>query len=208
MDQQAFAATYAEMNDGELAKVLRDRHDLVPAAKDALDMEIARRHLDPAQLHKLKPHSIDKPRHPTELEKRMKGKRLRPVWILPCIVVSVALAVTLGHFGALRFFWPIGITIIVPVFTVWGHWELKRRPWFWAAIGFIAAAHATVFFFAGWPWGEKWIPARSVEGIMTLDLMSIFALISLLEKVLHEDGPAAAFRAVDKPAAIHPTERP
>ncbi|MGC2639748.1 MAG: hypothetical protein WA294_21370 [Acidobacteriaceae bacterium] len=192
MKQQEFEATYAQMTEAELARVLRDRRDLVPEARSALDVEIGRRHLDPAELHKLKPHSIDKPRHPTELEKKLKGKRLRPVWIVVCFVLSVGLAATLGHFGALRLFWPICITILVPVFTLWGHWELKGRPWFWAAIALIVAAHVTIFFFIGWPWGEKWIPARSVEGLMTLDLMAIFGLISLVEKMLHEDGAAEA----------------
>lgn len=192
MEQQSYAANYAQMTDGELARVLRDRRDLVPDARIALDLEIEKRGVDPEQLRKLKPHSIGKPRHPTTLEKKMKGKRLRPVWIVVSIAFSAVLAATLVHFGALRLFWPICITIIVPVFTLWGHWELKGRLWFWVAIGLIVAAHVTIFFFIGWPWGEKWIPARSVEGIMILDLMAIFALISLVEKLLGEDAEGAA----------------
>jgi len=175
------------MADWELARVLRDQRDLVPEARSALDLEIRKRRLDPAQLHRMRPHSIDEPRHRTLLERKLGKKRIRATWLVAGAALGLVLAFVLGHFGNLRFYWPICITILVPVFTVWGHLELRKRPWFWVTIALIAMGHATAFFFVGWPWGDRWIPARSVEGLCTLDLMAIFAVISLVEKILHED---------------------
>ena len=47
MDEHSFDATYAQMLDGELARVLRGRRNLVPEARLALDREIQKRQLDP-----------------------------------------------------------------------------------------------------------------------------------------------------------------
>jgi hypothetical protein len=187
MTEQSFEATYSQMSDGELARVLRDKRDLVPEARTALDIEIQKRQLDPEQLRKLRPHSIDKPRHRTLAEERLAGKKIRGVWLIAGILLSLLLAAVLGHFGKLQLFWPVSITILVPVFTLWGHSELIRRPWFWMTIVVVTAAHAIFFYFAGWPWGTKWIPAKAIEGFVTLDLIAIFALISVIEKFLHED---------------------
>src|SRR5579863_319764 len=126
MSEQSFEATYAQMSDGELAKVLRDKRDLVPEAIAALDREIQNRRLDPSQLRKLHPHSIDGPHHPTDLERRLGGKRIRGVWLVATIVMSMALIAALDHFGIEQLFWPISITIVALVFTIWGHWELKQ----------------------------------------------------------------------------------
>jgi len=187
MTEQSFEVTYAQMLDGELAKILRDRRDLVPEAKAALDREIQNRRLDPSQLRKLHPHGIDGLYHPTEVERRLKGKKLRGVWLLATIVMSVLLIAVLDHFGIEQLFWPISITIVALVFTIWGHWELKQRVWFWVTIAFIAAAHAILYYFVQWPWGSRWVPAATIKGICTLDLIAIFGLISLIEKLLHED---------------------
>ena len=187
MDQHAFEDTYTRMTDWELAKVMRDRRDLVPTARAALDREVERRGLGTEQLRKMRPHSIDKPRHKTDLERRLGKKRIRGAWLVAAMAFAFLLAVILDSFKALQLFWPINITIVVPVFTVWGHLELKRRLWFWVAIATITAAHAVVFYFVAWPWGTKWVWARVIEGICTLDLMAVFGLISLVEKLLGED---------------------
>jgi hypothetical protein len=55
MNEQSFEATYAQMSDGELGRVLRDKRELVPLAVSALDREVQRRNLNPSQLRKLKP---------------------------------------------------------------------------------------------------------------------------------------------------------
>ena len=69
MTEESFEATYSQMSDGELARVLRAKRDLVPEAVGALDREIQKRHLDPSELRKLGPRSIGKRRTPTMLER-------------------------------------------------------------------------------------------------------------------------------------------
>lgn len=195
MNEETFEATYSQMADWELARVFRGRRDLVPAAKRALDLEVQKRHLDPAQLHKLRPHSIESHRK-TVIDKlggkgleQLKKKRLRGRWLLAIMAWSLLLCVLLDHFGALQLFWPVNITIIVPFFVIWGHWELRRRPWFWITIASVVAAHVIFFSFVAWPWGTRWVWARIVEGLSTIDIVAIFALITLIEKLLHEDDP-------------------
>jgi hypothetical protein len=214
MDEQSFDATYTQMSDGELAKVLRDKRDLVPEAAKALDLEIQKRHLDPSQLRKVKPHNIDKPWRRTSMGRfsekigieKMRSKRIRGVWLLALMALSVLLIATLDHFGIAEAFWPIVTTIAIAVFAVWGDTELTRRPWFWLTIAGVVASHAVFFYFAGWPWGTKWVPAMTIAGLWNLDLIAVFALIWLIEKLLHEDQSAS-----HKPSArdqhSHPTAK-
>src|SRR5580698_5365569 len=182
MDDRSFEATYAEMMDGELARVLRSRRTLVPEARVALDKEIQKRQLDPEKLRKLRPRNIDGPKHPMEAEKRLKGKRIPLPWIIVLIVFSFLFALMLDHFGGLQLYWPIWITIIVPVFIVWGFWELKGRLWFWVTIALVVTANISLFCLVGWPWGTHWVPGRSIAGFCTLELIPIFALIARIQK--------------------------
>jgi hypothetical protein len=194
MAEQFFEDTYAKMSDGELARVLRDKRDLAPEARKALELEIQKRHLDPSQLRTLRPHSIDKPWRRTRLGRfsekigieRLRGKRIRGVWLLVEMVLSMLLIAILYHFGIEQLFWPIVTTIAVPAFAVWGHSELKGRLWFWVTIAGVVASHVVFFYFAGWPWGTKWVSAFAIAGLWNLDLVAVFALIWLIEKLLHE----------------------
>jgi hypothetical protein len=194
---QDFEASYSGMSDGELAKALRDRRDLTPEAKKALDLEIQKRGLDPMQLHQLRPHSIDKPWQRTRLGRfskkigieEMRTKRIRGVRLVGLIALSFFFAATLDHFGILEWYWPIFTTAGIALFTVWGHLELAGRPWFWMTIAFVIAAHVAFFYFLGWPWGNKWVPAATIAGFWSIDLFVVFALIWFIEKQLHEDRP-------------------
>ena len=116
MDSQTFETTYAQMMDGELARVLRSRRTLVPEARAALDKEIQKRQIDPEKLRRQRPRNIDGPKHPTEVEKRLKGKWLRWPWVIVLIIFSFLFAAALDHFGVLQLYWPVWITIAVPVF--------------------------------------------------------------------------------------------
>jgi hypothetical protein len=200
MSEQIFETTYAQMTDGDLARVLRDRRDLMPEARKALDLEIQRRGLDAAQLHQLRPHSIDKPWSHTRFGRfskkigieQMRTKRIRGAWLVPLIALSFLFAAALDHFGILKLFWPIIFTASIAVFTVWGHWDLNRRPWFWLTIAAVAAAHVAYFYFFGWPWGNRWVPAMTIAGLCNIDLIAVFALIYFIEKRLggRPDGVA------------------
>jgi hypothetical protein len=182
MDDRLFENTYAQMMDGELARALRSRRTLVPEARAALDKEIQKRQIDPEKLRKQRPHSIDGPKHPMGVEKRLKGKRLRWPWMIALMILSFLFAAALGHFGVDQVFWPIWITTLVPFFTVWGFWELKNLPWFWAIIALVVAANITLFGLVGWPWGTHWVPGRGIAGFCTLESVPIFALIARIQK--------------------------
>jgi hypothetical protein len=194
MNEQSFEATYAQMSDGELARVLRDKRDLVPEALKALDAEIQKRNVDPSQLRVLRPHSIDKPWRRTKLghfsEKigieKLRGKRIRGVWLLALMVLSTLLIAILYHFGIEQLYWPIVTTISVTAFVIWGHSELKGRMWFWLTIAGLVTLHAAFFYFVGWPWGTKWVPAMTIAGFWNVDLVAAFALIWLIEKLMQE----------------------
>jgi hypothetical protein len=200
MSDQSFETTYGQMSDGELAKVLRDRRDLVPEARTALDLEVRKRDLDPSQLRKFRPHSIDKPWSRTRLGRfskkigieEMRTKRIRGMWLVTLLVLSTLFAGILGHFGILEFFWPIITTIAIPAFTVWGHWKLKRQAWFWITIALVIAAHAAFFFFAGWPWGRRWVPAMTIAGLWNVDLIVVFTIIYFVEKLIGEKSDGSA----------------
>lgn len=184
MDDFSFEETYAQMMDGELARALRSRRTLVPAARAALDKEIEKRQLDPEKLRKRRPHNIDGPKHQTEMERRLKGKRLPLPWIIVLIVFSFFSALALDHFGVLQLYWPIWITISIPVFTVLGFWDLKGRLWFWVTVVLIVAANVTLFGIVGWPWGTHWVPGRTIAGLCSIESIPIFAIIARIQKRL------------------------
>ena len=117
----------------------------------------------------------------------MRGKRIRGVWPLLEMVLSLLLIAILYHFGIEQIFWPIVTTIAVSAFAVWGHSELVGRLWFWLTIASVVAAHVLFFYLAGWPWGPKWVPAMTIAGLWNVDLVAVFALIWLIEKLMHED---------------------
>jgi hypothetical protein len=196
MIDQTFETTYAQMSDGELAKVLRDRRDLVPEAQTALDREIQKRNLDPSQLRKLKPHSIDRPWHSTSVGRlsekigleQMRTKRIRGLWLLALIVLGAVFAFALDRFGFPELYWPIATTIAISAFAIWGHWDLRGRLWFWATIAIVIVVHAIFFGFVGWPWGAKWVPAFMIAGFWNIDLVAVFALIYFVEKLLGENS--------------------
>jgi hypothetical protein len=159
----------------------------VPDARTALDLEIQKRNLDPERLRKQRPRSLEKRRRPLEVEKRLKDKRLHWRGLVAVMISSGLLLWPLYHFGIEQFFWPISITVCVPVFTVWGFWELRGRLWFWAAIVIVVAANTILFDLMGWPWGTHWVPGRAIAGLCTLELIPIFALIALLQKRIDRD---------------------
>lgn len=198
MAEQLFEETYAQMMDGELAKVLRGRRYLVPEARTALDREIQKRQLDPEKLRKLKPRYIDGLKHPTTLEKRMKHKRLRWGTMLSLMVLSFFLALALDHFGDLQLFWPTWITILIPASLIWGFWELRRQAWFWASVVVVTVAQIAIFSVVGWPWGTRWVPAQSIAGMCTLELIPIFAGLAWLEKQLNKHHDADTTSAPDE----------
>jgi len=168
-------------------------------AVSALDREIQKRNLEPSQLRKLKPRSIDKPWRRTRLGRfserigyeKLRTLRIRGVWLVVLIVLSFLFAAALDHFGIPELYWPVFTTITISVFTVWGHLELKRRPWFSTTVVAVVAVHVAFFHFAGWPWGTRWVPAMTIAGFCSIDLFAVFALIYFIEKLMHEDPDVA-----------------
>ena len=196
-----YSANYAELPDGELAKIASSRGILVPEARRCLDAEIAKRGLTPEDIQRFKNyrHSYHDPQSPIERKLRrskLLGKvdQLRKIpplrWrgILVGMGCSFVLAALFGYFGVLDLFMPVVGSTVVLCFTLYCHWELKRRPWFWATIAVWTAVHAWMIVRVHWP--HSWVPARAWEGWVTLDLVAIFVIIALIEKLLHE-GPFA-----------------
>lgn len=182
MDENAFDENYSQMLDGELARLLRSRRTLVLAAQNALDREIQKRQLDPEKLRKQKPQYFEKNRKPTIAEKRLKNKRLRWPAMLLIMATSILLIFMLDHFDKALYFWPILITISVPAFVVWGFDELLRRRWFWGILAAVFVGNMILFTIVQWPWGTHWVPATTIQGLCTLELIPICVLIDRTEK--------------------------
>ncbi len=112
------------------------------------------------------------------------------------LALSLLLIAILDHFGIEQLYWPILTTIAVAAFAVCGHLELRGRLWFWLTIAGVVASHVVFFYLAGWPWGTKWVPAMTIAGLWSLDLVAVFVLIWLIEKPMQQHqsnllGPSA-----------------
>jgi hypothetical protein len=115
--------------------------------------------------------------------------------ILAMFACTIPLAFLFGYFGAIDIFMPVTGTFIVLFFTLRCHWELKGRLWFWITVGIWIAIHVWTIVRIHWPSG--WVPARAWEGCMTVDLVAIFVVIAVIEKVLHEGPFAPKVRQVE-----------
>jgi len=98
--------------------------------------------------------------------------------------LSGILLLSLDQFGVEQLFWPVVITILITIVAVWGFWELKSRPWFWATIAIIVAANVALFSLMGWPWGTHRVSPQMVAGLCTLESIPTFALIARIQKRL------------------------
>ncbi len=198
---QNYSAYYAGLPDGELAKIASSRGILVPEARRCLDAEITKRGLTAEDIKRFKNyrHSYHDPQSPIERKIRRSKllgmvdqlRKIPPLrWrgILALILCTIPLVALFDYLGVLDLFMPVAGTAAVLSFTLYCHWGLKRRPWFWATIAIWTALHVWMIVRVHWP--HKWIPARAWEGWVALDLVAIFVIIALIEKLLHE-GPFA-----------------
>jgi len=199
MNAQDFKAYYAQLTDGELAKIASSRRSLLPEARACLDEEIANRRLTPEDLKRFRNYRHDYRHDEDPVVRKMRrskllGKvnelskmpQLRWQGILVVLVCSFILAFIFDHFGVFNRMRPVCGSILILVLTLKYHWELKRRPWFWLTVSAWALAHGWLIWRIRWPNG--WVPAKVLEGYVTVDLVAIFVIIALIEKVLHE-GP-------------------
>jgi len=200
LTEESFKAEFAQMTEVELARILRGRRSLTPAASKALDFEIDRRQADPAELRKLRPRSIDKPWSRTAAGRfskeigleEIRKKRIRGPWLVVLCVSSFLLAATLDHFGALRLYWPATTTIMIVVFTVWGHFDLKGKVWFWFVLAAVAAGNMALLLIARWPPENRWTPGSAVQVFCTLELIGVYALIWSIERLIHRGSARQA----------------
>lgn len=201
MKAEDYAAYYAQLPDGELAKIASSRRTLVPDARVALDEEVAKRGWTPEDIRRFKNyrHSYRDPESPIQRKMRhshlfdkvdevRKMPTLRWRGILAIVVCTIPVALLFDHFGILDLVMPVYGTVAVLLLTIRFHWELKRRPWFWMVIAVWAALHAWMLVRVHWP--HQWIPGRAWGGAATLDTVATFVIVALIEKLLHE-GPFA-----------------
>jgi len=201
MKAEDYKAYYAQLTDGELAKVASSRRTLVPEARPCLDQEIAKRQLTSEDIKRFKNyrHSYHDPESPIQSKMRRshlfdkvnearKIPALRWRGLLVGMACGIVFAALFDHFGVFDLFMPVLGTGMVLFLTLRCHWELKGRPWFWATIAAWTALHVWTIARVRWP--HTWVPARAWAGWMTIDLVALFVIIALIEKLLHE-GPFA-----------------
>ena len=208
MNAQDLKAYYAHLTDGELAKIASARGTLVPEAKICLDLEVAKRQLSPEDLKRFRNYRHDYRHEEDPALRRMRRSkfmakvndlsnipRLRWRGVLVTIGCSIILVFVFDHFGVYEFFRPVCGSVVVFFFTVRCHRELKGRPWFLAIVGALAAVH--VWIIMSVPWPSRWVPAKVWEGYVTVDLVAVFIIIALMEKLLHEGRFAKAKRPAE-----------
>jgi|GEM_PF-2816923 len=178
-----FPATYREMTEAEIKKLGRGRRALVPEARTALEAELANRGIS---LESLKPRKR-KPRPkrtPEEKEEIRRQHRGRILWALGAFAAMILAMIFLEHYGELELFMPVVITWIVISATIGAHWRLRRYRWFWVLIGIVLIAHVAVTALMPPEWQPLFEKKSSVKGIAMLDLVAIYSLIWVLEKLL------------------------
>jgi hypothetical protein len=197
MPAEDFKAYYGQLTDGELAKIVSSRRTLVPEARVCLDEEIARRGLTPEDLKRFRNARHDYRRDQSPLQRKIRRSKVlarvndlrkmpRLGWrgILGGIVCTFVMAAIFDYFGVLDLTLPVCNSALVLFFILRSHWGLKRRVWFWGVVAVWIAMHVWIIVRVHWP--SRWVPARVWSGYATIDLIVIFVVIALIEKLLHE----------------------
>lgn len=59
--------------------------------------------------------------------------------------------------------------------------NLRWRVWFWVTMTIIAGLHLLLILTV--PWTTNWIPASAIAGIDSIDLVLIFAIVAVVQKL-------------------------
>ena len=112
------------------------------------------------------------------------AQKLRLPWwgVLGVISGSLPAIWLFDHFGRFDLALPSLCSIGMIGFAIAVKWKLRRRAWFWITVAIIVALHALLILSATWT--TKWIPAVVILPIAVVDLVSIFAIISFVEKAI------------------------
>lgn len=100
---------------------------------------------------------------------------------LPILAIAASVALLLHYLKHPTLERPAAVAVIVMAVAFKIYWYLHRRWWFWLAMVVIGVLHVPIILLVPWPAG--WIPAPIIIPFGTFDLIVVFALISLLEKL-------------------------
>lgn len=109
------------------------------------------------------------------------------------LAVAAPVVLLLHYLGRPTLERPAAVAVIVMAVALKIYWYLHRRWWFWLAMVLIGALHVPIILLVPWPAG--WVPAPIIIPFATLDLIVVFALISLLEKL---NGEASGHQVADR----------
>ena len=97
------------------------------------------------------------------------------------LAIAAPVVLLLHHLGQPTLERPAAVAVIVMAVAFKIYWYLHRRWWFWLAMVLIGALHVPIVLLVPWPAG--WVPAPIIIPFATLDLIVVFVLLSLLEKL-------------------------
>jgi hypothetical protein len=97
------------------------------------------------------------------------------------LAIAAPVVLLLHYLGQPTLERPAAVAVIVMAVALKIYWYLHRRWWFWLAMAVIGALHVPIILLVPWPTG--WVPAPIMIPFAVLDLIVVFALISLIEKL-------------------------
>jgi hypothetical protein len=109
---------------------------------------------------------------------------------LPILAIAASVVLLLHYLKHPTLERPAAVAVIIMAVAFKIYWYLHRRWWFWLGMFVISALHVPIILLVHWPTG--WIPAPILIAFGTSDLILVFALISLAEKLDGETEAASA----------------
>jgi hypothetical protein len=117
-------------------------------------------------------------------------KQMRLGWrgLLFFMLGIVVLGIPFVYWGKFNLALPSFVSAAMIVLAVAMRWKLRRRPWFWITMGFLAAIHQPLIVFV--PWTTKWIPAVVIAPFGMLDLHAMLWTLAVVGKHMEGLSPA------------------
>ena len=99
-----------------------------------------------------------------------------------CVAIaSIPVSWLFDHFGRLNLGLPVLNSIFVLGVVLAVKWKLRQRGWFWITMTAIVALHLLLIVYI--PWTTEWMPAAAIAGILSIDLLVVFVILAVVEKL-------------------------
>jgi len=108
------------------------------------------------------------------------------VWAVVAILLSFPVAAVVEHYYDSGRGRAAGLAFALMIGAARAFWYLRRHVWFWLTVAALVMLHGMLVVAV--PWRNGSLPARGLWPFAIVDLLAMFGIIKLVEKVMTRTG--------------------